>query len=105
MSKLTESYRPRRASQKWLEGAPEWVLAVYDTPECVDRYTILLGGSMLDDALLRNRNVHFLSIGRGIGYWGEHPAHLRDTLGKKIKWADLPSEVQQQATSMVEFEP
>ena len=105
MSKLTESYRPRRASAKWLEGAPEWVLAVYDDANYADRYTLLLGGSMLDDALLRNRKVHFVCIGRGIGHWGEHPANLREPLGKKIKWADLPSEVQQQAISMVEFEP
>ena len=105
MSKLAESYRPRRASAKWLQGAPEWVLAVYDHANYADRYTILLGGSMLDDALLRDRKVHFVSIGRGIGHWGEHPANMRDSLGKKIKWADLPSEVQQQAISMVEFKP
>lgn len=102
MTKLTESYRPRRASAKWLEGAPEWVLAVYDKVDYADRYTILLGGSMLDDALLRHREVYFVSIGRGISYWGEHPANIRETLGKKIKWADLPTEVQQRAISMVE---
>lgn len=102
MKKLTESYRPRRATAKWLEGAPEWVLAVYDKPEVLGRYTLLLGGSMLDDALLRQREVYFVSIGRGIIYWGEHPANLRETLGKKIKWADLPLEVQKKAISMVE---
>lgn len=102
MKKLTESYRPRRATAKWLEGAPEWVLVVYDKPDYVDRYTILLGGSMLDDALLRHRAVYFVSIGRGINYWGEHPANLRETLGKKIRWADLPLEVQKKAISMVE---
>ena len=41
---------------------------------------------MLDDHLLRQREVYFVSIGRGINYWGEHPANLRETLGKKIKW-------------------
>ena len=102
MKKLTEAYRPRRASAKWLEGAPEWVLAVYDKPEYTDRYTVLLGGSMLDDHLLRVRAVYFISIGRGMAYWGEHTASIRETLGKKIRWADLPSEVQQQAISMVE---
>lgn len=102
MNKLTESYRPRRASSKWLEGAPEWVLAVYDKPKILDRYTILLGGSMLDDVLLRQREVYFVSIGKGISYWGEQPANLREPLGKKIKWADLPPEVQQRAISMVE---
>lgn len=102
MKKLTEAYRPRRATAKWLEGAPEWVLAVYDNSDYADRYTILLGGSMLDDALLRQREVYFISIGKGIDYWGEHPANLRETLGKKIKWADLPLEVQKKAISMVE---
>ena len=101
MKKLTETYRPRRSAAKWLEGAPEGVLAVYDKPEVADRYTILLGGSMLDDHLLRQREVYFVSIGRGIGYWGEHPAPLRDTLGKKIRWADLPMYVQKKAISMV----
>ena len=104
MKKLTETYRPRRASTKWLEGAPEWVLAVYDKPDYADRYTILLGGSMLDDHLLPLRTVHFISIGKGIDYWGEHQAYLRETLGKKIKWADLPLEVQKKAISMVESE-
>lgn len=105
MSKLTESYRPRRASAKWLEGAPEWVLAVYDKPECKDRYTILLGGSMLEDLLLRDRMVHCVCFGVGISYWGQHSASFRAVLGKKIKWSDLPVEVQQQAISMVGFEP
>ena len=81
------------------------MLAVYDNSDYADRYTILLGGSMLDDHLLRRREVFFVSIGRGVNYWGEHPANLRETLGKKIRWADLPTEVQTQAISMVESEP
>lgn len=91
-------YKPRRAWSRWLEDAPEYILAVYDLgPKHNDRYTVLFGGSLNDPLLLKDRMV--LSLGfndcptspnMGVSMWGEVFARDRDGLGKKIKWLDLP---------------
>src|SRR5262245_14680229 len=45
--RATAGYTPRRAGTRWREGAPEYVLDCFDNGgETVDRYTVLLCGSL-----------------------------------------------------------
>lgn len=38
---MSRSYKPRRASDRWLDGdCPPGVLAILDHPDCFDRYTV-----------------------------------------------------------------
>lgn len=94
MTKTT--YRPRRAAAKYLEGAPEYVLSVHDFGEGLDRYTVCLGGSMLDPTLLQDRKVHALGLYPcGARYWLEVAASDRNALGRRIAWGDLPTPVRE----------
>jgi hypothetical protein len=104
------NYRPRRSSKRWLEEAPEYVLAVYDHgPEANDRYTVLFGGSLLDPLLLVHRKVHYLGFNEcptspnmGVSMWGEMPVWNRDCLGKHIRWLDLPPHLRAHVIARVE---
>lgn len=91
-------YRPRRSSARWMEQAPEYVLAVYDNGgKTCDRYTVLFGGSLWEPAL--GRNVQYLGLSsnpshpQGFSQWGEMPAANRGACGKHINWLDLPENV------------
>lgn len=93
------TYRPRRATKRWLEGAPEYILDVFDWgPECVDRYWVLFGGSLLEPALLDLRKVFALSMSAqpdhpmGVSMWGETPARYRPA-HRRIRWLDLPENI------------
>ena len=91
-------YRPRRSSARWSEGAPEYVLACYDNGgKTCDRYTVLFGGSLYEEAL--GRNVYFLGMSgapthpQGFSQWGEMPAADRSACGKHVRWLDLPEHI------------
>lgn len=93
------TYTPKRSSARWLDGAPAEVLACYDSgPRVADRYTVLFGGRLYDPAW--GRNVLALGMSeypshpQGIGQTLELPAGDRAGLGRKVKWADLPLDVQ-----------
>jgi hypothetical protein len=93
------AYRPRRATKRWREAAPEYILDCFDNKgKTFDRYTVLFGGSMLEPALLKNRSVHFLGLSeapshpQGFSQWGEisatfRPAHWR------VRWLDIPEHI------------
>lgn len=102
-------YKPRRANKRWLEEAPEYVLDVFDNKgKSADRYTVLLGGSLLDPHLLKNRGVYYLGMNDvpthpcfGISMFGEcdaawRPAHHR------VRWLDLPEHIRKHVTMRVE---
>lgn len=93
---MMKPYKPRRASEKWLEGAPEYVLDVFDHPKFVDRYSVLFGGSLLDPALLADRRVYMLCMSGdpeyGYSQWSSCPATWRPSK-HRIKWADLPQHI------------
>lgn len=108
---MRRQYRPRRATARWLEGAPAEVLDVFDAPKYVDRYTVLLGGPYLllpDDgehATPANVRVQYRALserpntGRGVFQTGEMPAYeaatyRRESAHRRIKWSDLPENVQ-----------
>jgi len=97
-------YQPKRSRKQWLEGAPEYVLAVYDYGDkTVDRYTVLFGGSLWEPSM--GRNVQFLGMSgspthpQGFSQWGEMPAWNRKALGRHIKWNDLPENIKQHVIS------
>lgn len=82
-------YQPKRSSQRWLLGAPDYVLAVYDTGKqwYNDRYTVMFGGRLWDASM--GRTVNCLYLGEsGAQSSGEQDASTRR--GKKIRWMDLP---------------
>lgn len=93
-------YRPRRSSQRWLEGAPKQVLACYDNGgKSCDRYTIMFGSFWKDhkggyqiDAYAASENPY---NPHGVGLTVSVPAYVdRKCLGKKLKWSELPEPVQ-----------
>lgn len=92
-------YRPRRANQRWLEGAPEYVLDVFDNKGATyDRYSVLFGGSLLEPVLLAHRKVFVLDMSPapshplGVSMWGECDARWRPA-HRRIRWLDLPPEI------------
>jgi hypothetical protein len=95
------TYRPKRSSARWLEGAPKALLAVYDSGDkTFDRYTALYGPPLWNEADYgRTRMVpaRFMSSNpshpQGVGMFGEHPSHERASLGKKVRFLDLPEPV------------
>lgn len=79
-------YQPKRSSKRWLEGAPDYVLAVYDCGD-IDRYTVMLCGIFWEECM--QRNVIYVTITENGGISsGEMPASNRR--GKKISWTNLP---------------
>lgn len=43
---MARKYVAKRATKRWLEGAPDYVLCIFDHPDFADRYTIVFGGKM-----------------------------------------------------------
>jgi hypothetical protein len=98
--------QPRKAPAKYLEGAPPYLLAIYDQGEKVgDRYTALFGWPLWDEK--HPHTIHYLgfnavptSPNMGISMWGELKARSdRTGLGKLIAWADMPEDLQRHIIS------
>jgi hypothetical protein len=94
------TYHPKRASKRWLEGAPDYVLSCHDTPKYHDRYTVFFGGKLWDENM--GRTVMFLGLSEGgASYWGELESYNRQNAGKKVRWLDLPERVREAVISRV----
>jgi len=96
---MRAAYRPRRATKRWTEGAPDYILDVFREygMEGSTFYTVLLGGRFLDPALLRDRKVHELDVwavatGTIFVEWTERKASERPA-HRRIKWLDVPANV------------
>ena len=92
-------YQPRRSTPRWLNGAPAHVLACYDNGgRSFDRYTILYGAPLWMPEM--GRNVPYFASStnpfspQGFGQHGEMSSYNRAALGRKVKWSDLPHDVQ-----------
>jgi hypothetical protein len=92
--------RPKRARKQWLVDAPEYVLSCYDNGgKTVDRYTVLIGGSLHVEGLSRTRSVQYLGMSeapshpQGFSQWGEMPSCNRTVCGKPIAWLSLPKHI------------
>lgn len=91
---------PRRAGSRWLEGAPEYVLDVFDNKgRTADRYTVFFGGTLAEPG-----TVHYLGMSdnphspQGVSMWGYGPAHdlagfRHRRLRERIRWTDLPENI------------
>jgi hypothetical protein len=98
---MSYSYKPRRSTQRWLEGAPKALLAVYDNGgKSFDRYTALYGAPLWSEQDYGKRRMvpaRFMSEHpshpQGFGIFGEHPSCDRACLGKKVRFSDLPEDV------------
>ena len=95
------TYTPRRANKRWLEGAPEFVLDVFDNKgKTADRYSVLFGGSLLEPELVKMRKVFVLDMSPhpshplGVSLWGEADASWRPA-HHRIRWMDLPENIRQ----------
>lgn len=105
------NYRPRRASKRWLEGAPEYILSVHDAGEkYCERYTVCFGGSLWSPNM--GRKVAYLGLSEnptapmgGVSMWGEIESHNRDAAGKKIRWLDLPEHIRKHVVARAEYNP
>lgn len=91
-------YQPKRSTQRWLEGAPKALLAVYDNGgRSADRYTALYGAPLWNESMGRNVPCRFMSENpfhpQGVGIFGDHPSYWRNSLGKKVRFLDLPEQV------------
>lgn len=92
------SYQPRRSRARWLEGAPKALLACYDSgPKTPDRYTALYGKPLWNERMGNVVPARFMSADpfhpQGFGMFGEHPSWDRKSLGKKVRFLDLPEKV------------
>ena len=92
------AYRPRRSSARWLEGAPEYVLACYDNKgETCDRYAVYFGGSQWSPDM--GRTVFYLGMSddptgpQGFSMWSEVAAHCRPSSRERVRWLDLPEHI------------
>lgn len=104
-------YKPRRASKRWLEEAPEYILDVFDNKgKTADRYTVLFGGSMLDPWLLKDREVHYLGLSSnptsplGVSMFGECDAAWRPSHWR-IRWLDLPEHIRNHVIRRATYDP
>lgn len=91
--------KPRRVKGPWFEGAPEYILDIFDCggDTVADRYTICFGGSLLEPALLKHGLIWFLGMSEGgvsVSMWGEMDFKSRHNLKKRIAWKDLSEATQ-----------
>jgi hypothetical protein len=108
-------YTPRRASkQRWLQGAPDYVLDVFDSKNCGERYTVLFTGKLLiTDGTFAGTYVQGLGMSgapshpQGVSMWFELKAHEAARYRyrerhHRIRWADLPEHIQKHAVARAE---
>lgn len=96
---MNPAYRPKRSTKRWLESAPDALLACYDNGgKSADRYTALYGAPLWDPVYGRNVPCRFMSTHpshpMGVGIFADHPSHDRASLGRKVRFLDLPPDVQ-----------
>ena len=108
-------FRPRRSRRRWLEQAPEYVVACYDNGgESCDRYTVMFGSPLWtpDYARLNSESgldprlipCLFMSEApshpQGVSIWSE--ARRGPHLGRKVRWLDLPENIRQHTVNRAE---
>lgn len=93
-----KAYQPKRSSARWLEKAPEYVLACYDNKgKTCDRYTVYFGGSLWCPEM--GRSIAYLGMSgapthpQGFSQWGEAPAFCRPASREKVSWLELPEHI------------
>ena len=113
----TNHYTPRRASKRWLQDAPEYVLDVFDDKRTCDRYTVMFTNPLIEtygkDRTFGNTYIQYLGMSgapthpQGISMWGELQAHEAAAYRyrnhhRRIRWNDLPEEIRQHVQARAE---
>jgi hypothetical protein len=115
-------YSPRRAGKRWLEGAPHYVLDVFDHPAFADRFTIWFDGSQAyhvnrDGSSApgcdRYGNTWLTGLGTsengGVSGALEYEAYQvaayrYRSKHRRIRWLDLPEATRRLVVNFVEAE-
>jgi hypothetical protein len=92
-------YTPRRCSKRWLDGdCPDGVLAIFDHPDCTDRYTIFYT-EVLEDG--RDLWMTYLGTNESLSFSGHEAIRAHQVAAYRyrnkhryIHWTDLPEAVQ-----------
>jgi len=105
-------YTAKKATKKWLEGAPDYVLCIYDHPDFADRYTIVFGGKMQEGdgtfagawlpALGTSESGH-VSGSIEFKAW-ELGTYRTANYHRQIRWRDLPLGVRLRARYWAEID-
>ena len=109
-------YTPRRASKRWLEGAPEYVLDCFDSKDSGERYTVIFGKEFMNHIPGYPGGDYWLSLlgmsgapshPQGISLWSEYPAHqiaaYRYREGHhRVRWMDLPENIREHVIARAE---
>ena len=109
-------YTPRRASKRWLEGAPDYVLDCFDTKDCGDRYTVVFGKEFMNHVPNYPGGDYWLSYlamsdapthPQGISLWGEMASHQIAAYRyrnhhRRVRWNDLPEHIREHVVARAE---
>lgn len=102
---MTKQYTPRRASKRWLDGAPAFVLDCFDDKGAGDRYTVFFGTEFMSQrGSYAESWVAYLGMDgspthpQGISMWGEMEAYQAAQYRyarkhRRVKWSDLPENI------------
>lgn len=102
-----DTYTPRRASKRWLDGAPAYVLDVMRDGPAKDPhgYFVLFTGELYDRKPYRDAWVQGLEINNapthpayGVSLWTELRAHEAaayrySAKHRRVRWLDVPAEL------------
>jgi hypothetical protein len=101
---MTRAYTPRRQSARWLDAdCPRGVLAIYDDPRFIDRFTVIYADTYGEDdprgPYLWGRGMSaYPSHPQGVGMSFEYPArqvaqYRYRERNRAARWSDLPEAV------------
>lgn len=111
------NYTARKAGKRWLEGAPAYILDVFDDKRTCDRYTVVFGREFAYHTLpdgkceegfgeLSNTYMRFLGMSnapshpQGVSMWGELKAYDLSAYRYRnahcrVRWLDLPEHIRE----------
>ncbi len=108
---MAQTYKPRRAGNRWLQGAPSYIHVCFYDPKFTDGYTIftrdffhVASNGTIKDGADQYHNTYIWHLGTsadlGISGWNEMAAHVCASYRyrckhRRIKWADIPDAIKQ----------
>lgn len=100
-----KKYQPKRATKRWLEGAPEYVLSCHR--EADGDYAVWIGGSQSLPIYQGQHWVDYLELtSSGASMSGSVLAHERAAYLRrrpKCRWLDMPESVRKEVINRVEL--
>jgi len=100
---MPRTYKPKRASKRWLEGAPDFVLDCFDHPQYADRWTVLYRGEGNEIRDERGNVTHIFGMSHGYHCGGsvefkahEQAAYRYRNGHRRIRWIDIPEDMRKQ---------